>query len=69
MLNLATKQVDYANAFIQAALKEDVYVELPKEFSQADQDQDFVLKLNKSLYGLKQALLVWFERLRDGLLE
>ena len=69
VLNLATKQVDYANAFVQAELKEDVYVELPKDFSQANQDQDFVLKLKKSLYGLKQAPLVWFERLRDGLLE
>ena len=68
VLNLATKQVDYANAFVQADLKEDVYVECPKDFKQANDDRDFVLKLNKSLYGLKQAPLVWFERLRDGLL-
>jgi len=42
VLNLATKQVDYVNAFVQEELKEDVYVELLKDFSQADQDQYFV---------------------------
>ena len=49
VLNLATKQVDYANAFVQADLKEDVYVECPKDFKQANDDHDFVLKLKKSV--------------------
>ena len=32
ILGLKTKQVDYANAFVHANLKETVYVELPKDF-------------------------------------
>jgi len=63
ILGLKTKQVDYANAFVHANLKETVYVELPKDFEQDAQEHDVVLKLNKSLYGLKQAPLAWFEKL------
>ena len=50
-LRLATKQVDFSNAFAQADVKEKVYVELPKGF-EPPSDGDHVLKLNKSLYGL-----------------
>jgi hypothetical protein len=67
VLNLATKQVDYTNAFVQAELKEEVFVECPKNFAQTNDDRDLVLKLKKSLYGLRQAPLAWFEKLKDGL--
>jgi hypothetical protein len=63
-----TRQVDYTNAFAQATVKEDVFVELPRDFS-ASESGAFVLKLNKSLYGLKQAPKTFFEHLRTGLLE
>ena len=49
-----TKQVDYTNAFAQATLNEEVYIEQPKGFARKDK-QNLVLKLIKSLYGLKQA--------------
>lgn len=49
-----TKQVDYTNAFAQAELSENVYIERLKGFPHRD-GKDTVLKLNKSLYGLKQA--------------
>ena len=65
-LGLATKQVDFSNAFAQADVKEKVYVELPKGF-EPPSDGDHVLKLNKSLYGLRQAPLNWFEYLSVGL--
>ena len=57
----------YTNAFAQAALKEEVYIESPKWFQRGDGKD--VLKLNNSLYGLKQAPKTFYEKLRDGLLE
>ena len=65
VLNLHTKQVDYNNAFAQAPITKDVYVELPKDFE--SNDSDSVLKLKTSLYGMKQSPLVWFEHLKAGL--
>ena len=43
-----TRQVDYTNAFTQADLKEEVYIESPKGFERKDK-KDMVLKLLKSL--------------------
>ena len=31
-LNLATQQIDFSNAFCQADIDEEVYVEMPKDF-------------------------------------
>ena len=62
-----TKQVDYTNAFAQAALAEEVYIETPRCFEHKDNKN--VLKLNNSLYGLKQAPKTFYEKLRDGLIE
>jgi hypothetical protein len=64
----ATRQVDYTNAFAQADLREEVYLECPKMFAPKS-GKDLVLKLIKSLYGLRQAPRTFFEKLRDGLLE
>ena len=58
-----TKQVDFSNAFVQAKLKEDVYVSLPEGFEPEDGDEpasSYALKLNKSLYGLVQSPMYWF---------
>ena len=53
------RQVDYSNAFVQADIDGDVYCELPTEFSLADGGKsEYVLKLKKSSYGLKQAPLL-----------
>jgi hypothetical protein len=51
LLNLSTKQVDYIAAFIQSDIDTDVYVEMPRGFAKPGK----VLKLKKSLYGLKQS--------------
>jgi hypothetical protein len=63
-----TKKVDYTNAFAQAEIQEEVYIEPPKGFENRDK-LDKVLHLLKSLYGLKQAPKTFFEKLRAGLLE
>ena len=66
VLNWTTVQSDYKNAFAQPNLTDKVYMELPKDFS-AKQNGDFVLWLNKSLYGLCQAPLIWYEHLKANL--
>ena len=68
-LGLKTKQVDFDLAFAQAELDEDIFLELPKGFVADDDGQEgaYVMKLNRSLYGLKQAALYWFQHLSDGL--
>ena len=63
-----TKQVDYTNAFAQAELEDDVYVEPPQLFGPKS-GKDLVLKLLKSLYGLKQAPRTFYQKLSDGLIE
>ena len=53
---LHTRQVDFSNAFVQADLKEEVYIQVPQGFLGSNGGtEDPVLKLNNSLYGLVQA--------------
>ncbi len=56
-------------AFPQADLEIHVYMELPIGFDVADGEscKFHVLRLNKSLYGLKQAGYNWFAKLSNGL--
>ena len=62
-----TKQVDFSNAFAQATMDTDVYVEIPQGFASEEDEitskNKHVLKLNKSLYGLVQAPFYWNEHL------
>jgi Reverse transcriptase (RNA-dependent DNA polymerase) len=63
-----TRQVDSTNAFAQADLKEEVYVEYPRLFGPKT-GGDKVLRLRKSLYGLRQVPRTFFEKLKSGLEE
>ncbi len=53
----------------QADLEIPVYMELPIGFDALDGESHkfYVLRLNKSLYGLKQAGNHWFAKLSNGL--
>ena len=66
--NWTTRQVDYTNAFAQADIQEEVYLEPPRGF-QPKNNHDSVLHLQKSLYGLKQAPKTFYEKLSCGLIE
>jgi hypothetical protein len=67
---LATRQVDFSNAFVQAHLKETkpIFVQTPPTFH-SDVADKVVLRLNRSLYGLVQAPLYWGNHLRDVLVK
>ena len=64
-----TKQIDFANAFVHAPIDRDVFVSLPAMFGDTSgiDDKELCLKLNKSLYGLKDAPQLWADYLAKGL--
>ena len=61
-----TRVIDYTNAFPQANIDTDIYVEMPALFGNRD-GGDKVLKLKKSLYGLKQSPRTFYQHLSQGL--
>ena len=69
---LQSKSIDFVLAFPQADLDVPVYMELPAGVNPINVSDEhrhhYVLKLNKSLYGLKQAGYNWFEKLKEGLI-
>ena len=58
----ATAQVDYANAFVQAKLDEPVYITCPRRY----EVPGYVLRLKRSLYGLRESPLNWFNRTQES---
>ncbi len=68
---LDSKAIDFVLAFPQAELVVDIWMYLPIGF-QVDTENEskcYILKLNKSLNGLKQASLNWFKKLKQGLID
>nr|GEX78944.1 retrotransposon protein, putative, Ty1-copia subclass [Tanacetum cinerariifolium] len=62
------RQLDIQNAFLYGNLKEQVYMKQPPGFIDPQQP-NYVCLLHKSLYGLKQTLCAWFERLTKALFD
>jgi hypothetical protein len=62
-------QIDFKQAFLNATLTEDVYLEIPEGYPISDAKKSTsVLHLLKSLYGLKQAPREWYLMLKGALL-
>ena len=56
---LSLHQVDAITAFLKRTLKDEVYMQQPKDF-ECPGKEEFVCKLNKSIYGLKQSPHCWY---------
>ena len=63
--NWELHQMDVHNVFLHGDLAEEVYMKMPPGFQGAEYGK--VCRLQKSLYGLKQALRCWFSKLAYSL--
>jgi hypothetical protein len=61
-------QLDVKNAFLHGDLEEEIYMHIPPGFRTA-QTENKVLKLHRSLYGLKQSPRAWFDRFRRAMVQ
>ena len=63
--DLEVDHMDVVTAFLNAPLEEELYLRIPDGF---DARPGFVIRLKKSLYGLRQAPRCWNKTLHDWLL-
>ena len=58
--NITLRQLDVKSAYLHPQIKEEIYLEQPTGFEETDSwGNKLVCKLNKSIYGLKQAAKIW----------
>ena len=62
--DLEVHQMDVKSAYLNGALKEEIYMEPPPGF---DIPKGMVLRLAKAVYGTKQGGRVWYEDIRNTL--
>ena len=53
--NLHNKSINFVIAYSHANLDVDIYMEVPQRFNVGPKIRRYVLKIQKNLYGLKQA--------------
>jgi hypothetical protein len=70
VLDLNMRQIDFTQAFPQAAPTEDVYMHLPSGWTvkDADGNDDYVIKLERNLYGTATGARNWYQKLSGGLI-
>ncbi|KAG8489617.1 hypothetical protein CXB51_017591 [Gossypium anomalum] len=62
------RQVDVNNAFLNGDLTDEVFMQQPPGYVQSGQNGErLVCRLNKALYGLRQAPRAWFDKLKGFL--
>ena len=69
---LYSKAIDFALAFPQADLDIDIWMDLPEGMVPENDEENkgkYVLKLNKSIYSLKQASHNWYKKLKQAMLD
>lgn len=65
-------QLDISNAFLNGDLEEEIFMKIPEGYAERKGvvfPPKTVLKLNKSIYGLKQASRQWFKKFSSALLD
>lgn len=53
--NLVIHQMDVPNAYLKGKLLEEIFMKIPQSLKVPPRQEDFVLKLKKKLYDLKQS--------------
>jgi len=66
-LGLDLIHMDVVTAFLHGSLQEELYLKIPANI-QTPSNKGSVFKLNKAIYGLKQASRQWFKRFHDFIL-
>jgi hypothetical protein len=67
VLEWKSVSVDFASAFVQAPLKDPIWIHLPRGF-RSSHGPNTCLRLKKSLYGLAIAPRLWYQHLFQALL-
>ena len=66
--DIHTKSVDFVLDYTQSGVKSEIFMELPIGFGiEGAHPREWVIRLDKNLFGLKYAGLSWFEKLKEGL--
>lgn len=60
------EQLDIVTTFLHGILKEEIWIEQPHGFEEPGQE-DWVWKLQRGLYGLKQAGRIWNKQLDEAM--
>ena len=64
-----TRQIDFVLAFPQAEVECPMYMEVPQGCNVNGSRSDYVLQLKKNLYCSKQGSRVWYNFLKQGLID
>ena len=65
--NLTIYQADVKAAFLQAPLKEEIYMKAPAGYVNSKGETDVIFKLKRAVYGLKQASSCFWSAVNDHL--
>ena len=70
ILNLEMRKIDCVQAYPQAECTEDTYMQMPAgcKFKDKDGNGEYVIKLEKNLYGTVTRARNWFNHFKKGLI-